>query len=125
MTRPITRRFSAAALAAVLVLPMAASAHHGWRWTTGENIALTGLITSARLGNPHGIVTVDVEGEDWTVEVGQPWRNERAGLTDADFAVGREIRVEGEPAAEDSRRVIKAERLWFDGERHELYPERD
>jgi hypothetical protein len=125
MTRFITRRMNGLALAALLVLPVAAEAHHGWRWTTGENIELTGLISSARLGNPHGQVTVDVEGEAWTVEVGQPWRNERAGLTDADFAVGREIRVEGEPAEDAARRVLKAERLWFDGRLHELYPERD
>ncbi len=125
MTRRITGRISTAVLAAVLVMPVAALAHHGWHWTAGENIALTGLITAVRLGNPHGLVTVDVAGEPWTVEVGQPWRNERAGLTDADFAIGREIRVEGEPDAAVSRRVIKAERLWFDGQRHELYPERD
>jgi hypothetical protein len=125
MTRRITRRTTALALAALLVLPLAAAAHHGWRWTTGENIELTGVIASARLGNPHGRVTVDVEGETWTVEVGQPWRNERAGLSDADFAAGREIRVEGEPAEDPERRVLKAERLWFDGRLHELYPERN
>jgi hypothetical protein len=57
-----------------------AMAHHGWRWTTGGNIELTGVITSAQLGNPHGVLTVDADGEIWRVEVGQPWRNERAGL---------------------------------------------
>ena len=35
-----------------------------------------------QLGNPHGVLTADVDREDRTVEVGQPWRNERAGLTD-------------------------------------------
>jgi hypothetical protein len=115
----------AAVLGALLLAPLAAEAHHGWRWTTGENIELTGLIQSVRLGNPHGQVVVDVGGEAWTVEVGQPWRNERAGLTDGDFAIGREIRVEGEPAADVSERRLKAERLWFDGRLHELYPERD
>ena len=44
-------------------LPQLVAAHHGWRWTTGGNIELTGLITEARLGNPHGILTVDVNGE--------------------------------------------------------------
>lgn len=34
-----------------------------------------------QLGNLHGVLTVDVDGEDWTVEVGQPWRNERAGMS--------------------------------------------
>jgi hypothetical protein len=76
------------ALAAALVIaPAAALAHHGWTWTTGGNIDVTGIITKAALGNPHGLLTVDVEGEIWTVEVGQPWRNERAGLV-ATFVAG-------------------------------------
>ena len=46
----------AAALVAALALP--ALAHHGWRWTTGDNIELTGVIREADLGNPHGVLTV-------------------------------------------------------------------
>jgi hypothetical protein len=91
----------------------AVNAHHGWNWTTGGNIDLTGVIQSARLGNPHGVVTVDADGEVWTVEVGQPWRNERAGLEDKDFAVGNEMRFIGEPAADQSKKLLKAERIYF------------
>ena len=68
-----------------------AFAHHGWRWTEDGNFELTGIIRAAQLGNPHGVLTVDVNGELWTVEVGQPWRNERAGLKDEMLAVGREV----------------------------------
>ncbi|WP_232962327.1 DUF6152 family protein [Paracoccus tegillarcae] len=99
-------------------------AHHGWRWTTGRNIRLSGLIASANLGNPHGVLRVDAEGDQWMVEVGQPWRNQRAGLTDSDFATGREIVIEGEPSANLEDRLLKAERIWFDGKLHDLYPER-
>ena len=102
-----------------------ALAHHGWSWTTGGNIELTGTIVTARLGKPHGVLEVDVEGETWTVEVGQPWRNERAGIRDGDLVRGVEIRVEGEPSADASARRVKAERLWIDGELHDLYPGRD
>ncbi len=28
-------------------------AHHGWSWTTGENMELTGIIKEVRLGNPR------------------------------------------------------------------------
>ena len=120
---PLARRTLLAALIAATALP--ALAHHGWRWTDSGAFELTGLITEADLGNPHGVLTIDADGEIWTAEVGQPWRNERAGLTDDDFAVGREIRVEGEPSADVSERRLKAERLWFDGRLHELYPGRD
>lgn len=107
------------------MLAPAAIAHHGWSWTTGGNIDLTGTIKSARLGNPHGVVTVDVNGETWTVEVGQPWRNERAGLKDADFAAGNEMRFIGEPAADPKRKLLKVERIFFKGKEYKLYPGRD
>ena len=100
-------------------------AHHGWSWTTGGNIELTGIITVVRLGNPHGIVKVDVEGEVWTLEVGQPWRNERAGLKDGDLAEGVEIRAIGEPSADTSERRMKVERLFLDEREYILYPDRD
>ena len=99
-------------------------AHHGWSWTTGENIELTGVIKSARLGNPHGVLTVLVDGEIWTIEVGQPWRNKRAGLKDEDFAVGKEMRFIGEPAADRSKKM-KAERIFIKDREYVLYPDRD
>lgn len=108
-----------------LLLPMAAFAHHGWSWTSGGNIQLTGVIVETKLGNPHGILVVGVNDERWTVEVGQPWRNERAGLEDGDLAPGTEIRVEGEPSANVEERLLKVERLWIAGKKYELYPRRN
>lgn len=102
-----------------------ALAHHGWAWTSGGNIELRGVIKEARLGNPHGVLQVDVNGEIWTVEVGQPWRNERAGLKDGDLAEGAEIRVIGEPAADASEKRLKVERLFLNEREFVLYPERD
>ena len=75
MKRLLSIMVLALGLTAPTVAPLA---HHGWAWTTGGNIDLTGIIKTVRLGNPHGILKVDVEDEEWTVEVGQPWRNERA-----------------------------------------------
>ena len=58
-----------------------AAAHHGWQWAEKQTSELTGKIVSTRLGNPHGVVMMDVGGKRWEVEVGQPWRNARAGHT--------------------------------------------
>ena len=102
-----------------------ALAHHGWRWTEDGNFELTGLIKTVQLGNPHGVLTVDAEGEIWTVEIGQPWRNERAGLTDDMLAVGREVTVSGARSADAADRRVKAERVIIDGKLHNLYPDRD
>ena len=97
----MNRRYvCAAAFGAALLLPGVALAHHGWAWTTGENIELTGTITEARLGNPHGELDLEVDGTLWTVEVGQPWRNSRAGLEDGDLAEGVVLTVSGEPSAD-------------------------
>lgn len=94
-------------------------AHHGW--TGGDTIELTGMITDVRLGNPHGEVALDVDGSSWTVEVGQPWRNERAGLEDGDLTNGIEIRVSGEHTGDH---LLKAEQLWIDEQQYVLYPDR-
>ena len=115
----------AAALAAALLLPAVALAHHGWAWTTGENIELTGTIRAVSLGNPHGELTLDVDGTLWTVEVGQPWRNSEAGLKDGDLVEGVVLTVSGEPSANPEEKVLKVERLWIDGTEYELYPDRD
>jgi len=113
----MTRFFAAALLALTFFLPPSlVSAHHGWAWTTGGNIELTGLIKSVKLGNPHGVVKVDVDGEVWTLEVGQPWRNERAGVKDGDLAEGVEIRAIGEPSANIEDKRMKVERFFL-GER--------
>ena len=73
MTR---KTLAAAALAATLLAaPAPASAHHGWAWTAGGNIELTGTIRSAELGNPHGVLTVEADG-------GQP-RSASPGATSA------------------------------------------
>lgn len=114
-----------AGLMILLGVAATAMAHHGWRWTTGGNIELTGVIQSAKLGNPHGVLKVDAEGEIWTVEVGQPWRNERAGVQDGDLAEGVEIRIIGEPAADPSQKLLKAETFYIGDREYVLYPERN
>ena len=103
----------------------AALAHHGWAWTTGKNIELAGIIKEVKLGNPHGLLTLDVDGVAWTVEVGPPWRNSQAGLQDGDLAQGVAIRAIGEPAADASDKRLKAERLFIGDREYVLYPDRD
>jgi hypothetical protein len=108
--------------AAALALGGGALAHHGWAWTADGTFVLTGEITAARLGNPHGLLTVEANGEIWTVEVGQPWRNERAGLKDAMLAPGVEITARGRRAADPSELRVKAEQVVIGSETYDLYP---
>ena len=103
----------------------AALGHHGWRWTEGGNFELVGLIKAVRLGNPHGVLTLDADGEIWTVEVGQPWRNERAGLKDEMFAIGTEVTISGERSTDPDNKLMKAERVIIKDKLYNLYPNRD
>ena len=121
------RSISAFLIVGFLTVGAAATAlaHHGWRWTTGGNIELTGIIASTELGMPHGVLKVDAEGQIWTVEVGQPWRNERAGLKDGDLKKGVEVRIVGEPSADPKNRLMKAERIYIGKREYNLYPNRD
>lgn len=112
-------------LAVCALLPYAAMAHHGWGWATDEEFEITGKITKVRLGNPHGEVTIDVDGKQWVIEVGQPWRNERAGLREDMFGVGRLITVHGHRSAKRDELLVKAERVVIDGKSYNLYPDRE
>jgi hypothetical protein len=114
-----------ASLVFSIAIPGGALAHHGWAWTTGENVEMTGVIKEVKLGNPHGILKVEIKGELWTVEVGQPWRNANAGLKDGDLAEGVEIRLIGEPSADASENRLKVERLFIGDREYVLYPDRD
>lgn len=120
----------AAALAAFVALALGiasfpAMAHHGWSWAEEENSELTGVVERTSLGNPHGTVTLMVDGETWEIEIGQPWRNERAGLSEQNLFEGAEITVQGHRSKDANERRLKAERVIIDGEVHDLYPGRD
>lgn len=112
----------------VLVMGLAfaqgSMAHHGWAWASGEEFELTGTITEVRLGNPHGEVTLDAAGKEWVVEVGQPWRNEEAGLSSDQLSVGRVMTAHGHRSSKASERLMKAERVVIDGKSYNLYPDR-
>jgi len=79
------RRTVLGGLAAAALAPIPARAHHGWVWAEDEEFSLTGLIRAVRLGNPHGELDLEAADGHWTAEIGQPYRNDRAGLTDEQY----------------------------------------
>ncbi len=119
----VLRLLACAALTIGASLP--AFAHHGWTWAEDVNAELTGTVAAAKLGNPHGELTLTVDGANWIVEVGQPWRNERAGLTDDMLAKGVKLTVSGHKHVDPKKNVFKAERVYIDGRKFDLYPDRN
>lgn len=124
LTRPAFR-FGLLSLMLTVFLFSQAGAHHGWAWTDPENSELTGVITSVRLGNPHGRLIVKVNDQEWLVEIGQPWRNARGGLTDERLSEGTKITVIGQRSADHREKRLKAERVVIGGKEYVLYPDRD
>lgn len=119
------RRRFLAAVALIATLPPAARAHHGWRWTEGEEFTLEGIIRRVQLGNPHGLLEVEASGGAlWTVELGQPWRNAEAGLPEADLQPGVAVTLEGHRSADPGDLRMKAERVILAGVVYDLYPGR-
>lgn len=122
--RSLIAASGALAIAGVATLATRSHAHHGWSWAEGEMYQLAGVITSAKLGNPHGILKVAAKDGEWTVEVGQPWRNARAGLKDSMLVKGVRLTIIGNRAKDKKLKVLKAVRVIINGKNHDLYPER-
>ena len=108
----------------VALLATPALAHHGWGWTDSGDFTMTGTVTAAELGNPHGVLTMEVNDEAWLVEVGQPWRNAQAGLTDEMLAPGMELTLDGHRSEDPAELLMKAERIIIGGQTYDLYPDR-
>jgi hypothetical protein len=118
------RRTILTGMVSLPLLPHAAWSHHGWAWAEDVEFTLSGTITRARLGNPHGELEVATGDGDWIAEIGQPWRNERAGLTEEKLAPGTPVTLEGHRSRDADERVMKAERVIVAGETHDLDPDR-
>ena len=113
---------TAFALGIVPLAPLAA--HHGWGWATGEEFELAGAVRSVRHGNPHGTMMLSTRAGVWTVEIGQPWRNQQAGLTQQLLRPGTRLVVHGHRSARSGERLMKAERIVIAGKSYNLYPDR-
>lgn len=114
-----------AMVALLLLTTQFVFAHHGWGWATDEEFEITGKVTEVSLGNPHGEVMIEVDGKVWTVQVGQPWRNDRAGLSESLLREGVEITVHGHRSTKEEELLVKAEAVIIDGEEYLLYPDRE
>lgn len=118
-----TLPFAACLVLTALAAPPLA-AHHGWAWATNEEFQLSGTVKSVRNGNPHGEMVLATPAGDWTVEIGQPWRNEQAGLSPETIKAGTKLTLHGHRSARAGQRLMKAERIVIGTKSYNLYPDR-
>ncbi|MDY6982486.1 MAG: DUF6152 family protein [Pseudomonadota bacterium] len=101
-----------------------ACAHHGWSWYGNEDFSLTATVVEKQFGNPHDRLTVEADGERWTLLLSPPNRSERAGLTEELVEVGDTVTAHGHRRESGDQFEMKTERLEVDGKLYNLYPDR-
>jgi hypothetical protein len=112
---------SAAGLAA-LALP--AAAHHGWTGYGQEEFQVSGVVQSASLDWPHGLLKVKAADGVWDVVLAPPNGIANAGLTLAAVPAGTRVTARGRRHLDPKRLEIKTERLVVGAKTYNLYPNR-
>lgn len=75
-----------------------AAAHHGYMaWDYDNPITLEGWISNPMDGFPHWEFWMRVDGEDWSVDIGDQFTLQKAGFQKdgKEFTRNRQVRVEG------------------------------
>ena len=86
----------------------AAFAHHSAPvfYKVDERITVSGTVTEFRFSNPHAILKFDVvvagEKQQWTAETTSPSILRRRGWSQASFAPGDKVKLEGMPSQDGS-----------------------
>jgi len=85
-------------LGAILAVPVAALAHHGWsEYDSAKLLKLSGKIAEYGYEHPHGHVWLEAPGKKWLCVLAPPSRMENRGLTKAMLAPGTTVTLEGYP----------------------------
>jgi len=116
MNRPLV----IAAVAAAVLAPAAALAHHGWSsYDAAKTIKVTAPLTDVAWRNPHGEAKVAYQGKTWVVILAPVSRMEARGLTQAMVAPGKPVTLEGYPRT-DGTPEMRIERVTAGGKTVEL-----
>jgi hypothetical protein len=91
-----------AAVASAIGLGTASQAHHSFasEFDSKKPVALEGVVTKARIMNPHSWLYLDVKSPDgtvtnWGFEFGTPLSLEKKGFSKDDVRPGSHIHVDG------------------------------
>jgi hypothetical protein len=102
------------------------SAHHGWAEYQDAQFEITGtLVTPVSLAGPHATAQVRVDEDVWDVVLAPSPRTARAGLTEGVIPVGDTVTASGHRHRDAQTLEIKTERLTWNGQVFNVYPERN
>lgn len=106
--------------AAILTIPAAASAHHGWSgYDEKKVIKYRAALTDVRWGNPHGTAKVRYKNATWEVILAPVARMEARGLSQQMIGPKQQIVLEGYPRR-DGTHEMRIERITAGGKTVEL-----
>ena len=113
-----------AAAVAVMVLPL--SAHHGWTGYQDEQFELTGALeTDVSLGGPHATTRIKADnGQVWDIVLAAGGRTQQTGLKQGVIPLGARVTASGHRHRDPKKFEIKTERLTWNGRVFNVYPER-
>jgi hypothetical protein len=104
----------------MILLPVAAHAHHGWsEYDSSKALTLAGVIKESGYEHPHGHIRLETPGKTWFVVLAPPSRMERRGLPAASLKPGNTVSVSGYPHRSDAQE-LRAERITVNGKTIEL-----
>jgi hypothetical protein len=110
----------ACALAALVLMPAVALAHHGWSgYDSSRVLNLTGTIRDAGYEHPHGYVKLETSDKTWLVVLAPPSRMENRGLPREMLKPGTQATVVGYPNRTDPGEM-RAERITIGDKTTEL-----
>ena len=112
--------------AALGLVGVQASAHHGWAGQQQEQFELTGkLKTDVSLAGAHGSMQiVDDQGQVWDITLAPAARTERAGLKPGVIPMGATVTIRGNRNSDMQRFEVKTVRVTHDGKNYDVYPDR-
>jgi hypothetical protein len=114
-------------LAALVLAPLTAQAHHGWAGNEEKISEITGVVTTAvSLGGPHATMKIkDAQGNIWDVTMAPPARTQDAGLKEGMIPVGATVMVHGHRSRDMKRYEMKVTRVTHNGKVYAVYPNMD
>lgn len=121
------RAIIAASFSAFLLLaaPLVATAHHYFANFKQDEIVLRGTLVDAFIGNPHGILTVEANGQQWDAHLGAANHSRRLGLGNVLFERGDPIVVYGHPSVVPDKRELMTIRFVYKGVRYDVFYDSD
>ena len=121
-------RFSFAINSLILAVSLSglpAWAHHGWAGNADEEFQLTGTVESGvSLAGPHATMKIRADGKVWDLTLAPSAATTRAGLKEGVIPVGATVSINGHRNRDPKRLEVKTERITWNGQTFNVYPDR-